>query len=153
MTTMATNLIGRGPLLAIGALLAASIVGVAAWRAAELPVRPPDAATVAERWLRFEDLPDGGVLVIDARSGTPIETMRGEQGFLRGSLRGLARERRLHGVGPEAPFVLSARADGRASLSDPATGARIDLESFGPTNAAVYTRWLGPEARPQGATR
>jgi len=33
---------------------------------------------------------------------------------------------------------------------DPATRARIDLESFGPTNAAAFARLLttgGPEAR------
>jgi hypothetical protein len=30
-------------------------------------------------------------------------------------------------------------------LLDPATGSRLDLESFGPTNAAVFARWL-----PQG---
>ena len=27
-----------------------------------------------------------------------------------------------------------------------ATGRRIDLESFGPSNVAVYARWLGPTA-------
>ena len=41
-----------------------------------------------------------------------------------------------------APFELIARADGRLTLIDTATEARIDLESFGPTNAAVFARLL-----------
>jgi putative photosynthetic complex assembly protein len=68
--------------------------------------------------------------------------MRGEQGFLRGALRGLTRERRLRGVPAGEPMVLSGSADGRLSLADPATGQRLALESFGPSNAAVFARWL-----------
>jgi putative photosynthetic complex assembly protein len=152
--TTSTPLVGRGPLLGIGALLAATLVVAAGWRLAELPTRTPDAATVALRELRFDDAADGGVLVIDHASGATIETVHGEQGFLRGSLRGLVRERRKHGVGAAVPFQLIGRADGRVTLSDPATGARIDLESFGPSNAAVYTRWLaGSTGAAQGAHR
>jgi putative photosynthetic complex assembly protein len=68
--------------------------------------------------------------------------VQGEQGFLRGSLRALARERRMREVGSLPPFELAARADGRLTLMDTATGARLDLESFGPTNAAVFARML-----------
>jgi len=68
--------------------------------------------------------------------------VQGEAGFLRGSLRALTRERQRRGLGPAIPFELSARADGRLTLHDPATGERLDLESFGPTNAAVYARML-----------
>lgn len=155
MTTATSSpIVGRGPLLGIAALLAATLLVAGGWRLAELPTRSPDAPTVALRELRFEDASDGGVRVVDHASGTTIETVQGEQGFLRGSLRGLVRERRKHGVGPELPFQLIARADGRLTLSDPATGARIDLESFGPTNAAVYTRWLaGSTGAAQGAPR
>jgi hypothetical protein len=34
--------------------------------------------------------------------------------------------------------LLIGRTDGRLTLQDPSTGQRIDLESFGPTNAAVF---------------
>ena len=68
--------------------------------------------------------------------------MTGENGFFRGALRGLARERRRAGLGSEQPFQLIGRADGRLTLTDPATGQRIDLESFGPTNAAVFARFM-----------
>ena len=49
------------------------------------------AATTAERLLRFEDSANGGVAVIDGETGKLLTTMTGEQGFLRGSLRALAR--------------------------------------------------------------
>jgi putative photosynthetic complex assembly protein len=57
-------------------------------------------------------------------------------------LRAMARERRKQGLGAEPAFELIARADGRLTLSDPATGERVDLESFGPTNAGVFARLL-----------
>ena len=59
-------------------------------------------------------------------------------GFLRGTMRGLARERKRLGVSPAIPFDLIGRADGRLTLVDPGTGRRVDLESFGPENAAVF---------------
>lgn len=108
------------------------------------------AATIAERLLRFEDSANGGVAVIDGETGQLLTTMTGEQGFLRGSLRALARDRISRKVGPEQPFKLIARTDGRLTLFDPVTGQRIDLESFGPTNAAVFAPFLTlqPIAKP-----
>jgi hypothetical protein len=38
--------------------------------------------------------------------------------------------------------VLSLHADGRLLITDPHTGQRIDLASFGHDNAAVFARWL-----------
>ena len=52
--------------------------------------------------------------------------------------RGLARERKRKGLGPELPFELIGRADGRLTLADPGTGRRVDLDSFGPDNSAVF---------------
>jgi putative photosynthetic complex assembly protein len=103
----------------------------------------PDAEAVAVRELRFEDRPDGSIAVIDARAGRELDTVApGSNGFLRGTLRGLARERKRMSLGPEIPFRLLGRSDGRLTLEDPATGRRVDLESFGPTNAAVFARLL-----------
>ena len=82
--------------------------------------------------------------MVDARTGRTLDVMQGEQGFLRGTLRGMARERRRSGIDDSTPLSLLARADGRLTLVDPATGRRIDLESFGPTNAAVFARWIAP---------
>ena len=133
----------RRALLAVGALLLAAVAGAAAVRLSGAEIRTPDAPAAFTRELRFEDRPDGSVAVIDARTGTLVDSVTGEAGFFRGTLRGLARERRRMGLGSEAPFQLIARADGRLTLSDPATGQRIDLASFGPTNAAVFARFLG----------
>lgn len=145
----ADHMLPRGALLAIGGVLLASVVAVAAVRLSGVTIREPDEAAVAVRELRFEDRPDGSVIVIDAPSQTVIHTMVGENGFFRGALRGLARERKRNGLGSEQPFQLIGRADGRLTLVDPATGQRIDLESFGPTNAAVFARFMtdAPAAR------
>jgi putative photosynthetic complex assembly protein len=106
----------------------------------------PDASPVAQRALRFLDRTDGGIAIVDAATGDTLDTVHGEQGFLRGTLRGLVRERKRRGDSADAPLELIARADGRLTLADPLTGRRIDLESFGPTNAAVFARWLAPAA-------
>jgi len=93
-----------------------------------------------ERSLRFEDRPNGDIAVLDANGSEPVAVFSGEQGFLRGSLRALARERMRRGLGPQAPFLLQGHPDGRVTLSDPSSGERIHLESFGPTNVAVYSQ-------------
>ena len=132
----------RGPLRAIAALVIAIVVTVVAVRWSGMQIREPDAQAVAQRSLRFADRPDGGVSIIDARSGLVVDTVQGEAGFLRGAMRALARERMRRGFGSEQAFDLIARADGRLTLSDPTTGQRLDLESFGPTNAATFARLL-----------
>jgi putative photosynthetic complex assembly protein len=104
--------------------------------------------STSQRALRFEDRPDGSIAVVDGRTGALVASVQGEQGFLRGALRALARERRARGLGPEQPFELMARPDGRLTLVDPVTDQRIDLESFGPINAGKFATLLEPAARP-----
>jgi putative photosynthetic complex assembly protein len=104
------------------------------------------AATTVERSLRFEDQSDHGVLVSDGATGEKLTVLYGEQGFVRGVLRALTRERHARGIGSAPPFKLVARVDGRVSLLDPATGERVDLESFGPTNTAEFARFLAMQA-------
>jgi len=103
------------------------------------------APSAFERPLRFEDRPDGSIAVIDGRTGGLISSVKGEQGFLRGALRALARERKTRGVGSEIPFQLMARTDGGLTLYDPVTSQRVDLESFGPTNAGTFLPLLTAE--------
>jgi putative photosynthetic complex assembly protein len=140
------------PLLAAMALVVLTIAGTAAVRWTGLsPSQAEDAPTVAERKLHFDDQADGSIAIRDARDGTLVDTVEpGTQGFVRGTLRGLARERKRQGLGPETPFELLGRADGRLTLVDPATGRRVDLESFGPTNAAAFAKLIDP---PRGAAR
>lgn len=138
----ASDPLPRRALLVVGLVLLATLIAVASVRLSGTSITEPDEAAVAVRELRFEDRPDGSVVVIDATTKSVIHTMTGEAGFFRGALRGLARERRRAGLGSEQPFQLIGRADGRLTLVDPATGQRIDLESFGPTNAAVFARFM-----------
>lgn len=132
----------RWVLWTVGFLLLFSLVSVGLVR---ITGNGPDqlaAAVLDERLLRFEDRSNGGVAVIDGSTGKLLTTMTGEQGFLRGAVRALARERTSRKIGSERPFQLIARTDGRLTLFDPATGQRIDLESFGPSNAGVFASFL-----------
>ena len=127
------------------ALVLASIAYAGATRLSGVAIREPDAAPVVERSLRFVDETDGSIAVIEAgrgRDGEIVDRITGENGFIRGTLRGLARERKRQGLGPEAPFRLVGRADGRLTLIDDATGSRVDLDSFGPTNKGAFARYL-----------
>ena len=109
----------------------------------------PAALALPVRWLgsllllvllavRFVDTAEGDVLAIDAATGSTVARFVGEQGFVRGTLRALSRERNRRGLGPEAPLQLTALSDGRLILLDPSTGERIGLEAFGATNLAVF---------------
>ena len=141
-TVMNPSHISRGVLLALGALVLVSLAGVSAIRLSGIDIHAPDAAAVVTRELRFEDRADGSIAVIDAKDSQLVTSIVGQNGFVRGTLRGLARERRRSGLGAEQPFQLIGRADGRLTLQDPATGRSVDLESFGPVNAAEFARLL-----------
>lgn len=108
--------------------------------------RTPDgqAATPrAERSFVATDRADGAVILADAGSGTPALVIApGEDGFMRGTLRGLARDRHLRGLGPEQPFRLVVWNDGRLTLDDTATGRRLDLLAFGQSQAEAFARLL-----------
>jgi putative photosynthetic complex assembly protein len=138
----------RAPLYAAAALVLISIVLVGVSRVGGVgQLRTPQTAVTAERTLLFADRADGAVLVTDGRTGDLLEVVApGTNGFLRGTIRGLARDRKRSGIGPEIPFRLTSRADGRLLLEDPTTGRLIDLGAFGPINAAVFTRMLAAPA-------
>lgn len=127
---LAVKLIGSMLLLTLLA------IGFARWQG--ISDKQADAATVWQRDLVFADGPQGSVIVKDAQSQTEIAQFEGEQGFLRSTLRALVRERKRQNIGPDAPMQLLGRADGRLTLLDPSTQQRIDLEAFGPSNAAVF---------------
>lgn len=132
----------RTPLIAIGGLLVVCLITVAAVRVTGVgAINVPDAAAVEVREFRFEDRPDGSIVVLDAAGKQLMDTVApGTNGFLRGTMRGLARERKRQGVSPDLPFRMTGRADGKLTLEDPGTGRRVDLGSFGPTNAAVFAQ-------------
>lgn len=99
----------------------------------------PDPAPVTwQKELLFADGPAGEVVVQDYQTKEVLARFEGEQGFVRGSLRALARERKRREIGSEQPFELVARKDGRLTLYDPSTSQHIDLDSFGPSNVALF---------------
>lgn len=140
-STAPRRFLSPGVLLAV--LIPATLLVVAAARFSAPAAAPAAADDIRQsRVLRFDDLPDGAVAAIDMRDGTLVQRFEGEQGFLRGTLRAMARERMRHSAGRELPFELLLHADGRLTLHDPATGMNIALESFGSTNTGVFARLL-----------
>lgn len=142
----AHELVSRRALLTIGVTLASVLAGVALVQLTGHGPKRREGQVLSTRALRFEDLPDGGILVLDHASGQRLAVMTGEQGFLRGVLRSLMRERRRSGRDLRAPLELMARPEGRLTLADPSTGQRIELESFGPSNLAVFAPWVAAPA-------
>lgn len=126
--------------LALAGLGSAGLIG-------ETASAPP--AALETRSVVFVDRDDGAVTVEEpGHPGTLVEFAPGTNGFVRGALRGLARDRKRRGIGPEVPFLLARRADGRLMLEDPATGAAIDLAAFGPSNIEPFLMILAAERRP-----
>ena len=141
-TQRSTNTFPQWVLYCAGGIIAFALISVGLIR---ITGNGPDqrvAAITVERSLRFEDLPDHGVLVSDGASGEKLTVLYGEQGFVRGVMRALSRERHSRGIDSKPPFTLMAHIDGRVTLMDPATGEHIDLESFGPSNTAEFARFL-----------
>lgn len=133
----------RGALVGAGALVVASLLLVGVARLTGFrPEQAPPSTPVESYDLRFEDRADGAVLIYDTADRLTDTLAPGTNGFVRGVLRGLVRERRADGVGPSPPFRLTRWADGRLSLDDPSTGRHVDLEVFGPTNAGSFAEIL-----------
>lgn len=133
------------------ALTMTSIVRIAGIPPAASPVllrAQSDIAPVQSRRLRFFDRADGAVVIHDVTLGKTASVIEPgqETGFIRGVMRGLARERRMHGIGDGPPFTLTLWQDGQLSLTDSATGRSIEMTAFGSSNRAAFAALL-PKAR------
>ncbi len=134
----------RGILWVVGSVLAFSIGLAAVGRMTGAANSEPTAPAVASRDLLFRDRPDGGVAVFDAgHPSAPISIIAPEtNGFLRATMRGLARQRLRQDADREVPFRLTQWEDGRLTLEDPTTGRRVEMEAFGITNEEAFARLL-----------
>jgi putative photosynthetic complex assembly protein len=102
-------------------------------------------APAVVRNLSFADRGDGAVVVRDVATGQTVRVLIDGvpgNGFVRGVMRGMARERRARKVGMDAPFNLTLWQNGTLSLTDKATGRAIELGSFGPDNRAAFAALL-----------
>jgi putative photosynthetic complex assembly protein len=100
----------------------------------------PAARAVETLALRFEDRADGSVAVREAAGDMIYVVQPGAYGFIRSTLRGLARERRRADLDATTPFVLTRWSDGTVSLEDPDIRRRVNLDAFGPDNARAFAQ-------------
>jgi putative photosynthetic complex assembly protein len=133
-----------GKLMLAGALALVSfaLVAVAVGRHSDVgTLHMPDRQSVATLFLRFEDQTDGSVAIRDALNGDLVYTVApGTNGFIRGTLRGLVRERKRAEVGAAIPFTLIRWNDGTLSIDDSATGRRVNLDAFGAANTEAFAQ-------------
>jgi putative photosynthetic complex assembly protein len=98
---------------------------------------------VQTRELRFADRADGAVVVSDAKSGETVKVIEfGQGGFVRATLRRMAKARAAAGIGAEPPFKLVRWENGALSLSDPTTGRDAEIHGFGPDHSKVFSEML-----------
>lgn len=150
------NMVPRGALIFAGGLVLFTLAATAAVRVTGTPpsaepatVRAAEGARmIASRTLRFADTADGAVLITDAGTGAVVHTIApgAQTGFVRGVMRGLARDRRMRGIDNGPGFTLSSWSDGQLSLRDTATGRELELGGFGSTNRAEFAALLEPRA-------
>lgn len=144
----ALRLRADNPITWLGGLLLLVLMGTAAARWQGWQTHAPELAVQQELSLRFGDTPGGDVEVLNAHTAQRLAVYSGEQGFLRGTLRALVRERRRWSADSDVPFVLRQQSDASLWLLDPVSGQRILLDSFGPSNKAVFARLLSDTPLP-----
>jgi len=137
-----SNGIPRGILMGAGALVVFALAITLFGRTSGVgDVHMPAATPYQVLHLKFFDGADGSVAIRNAGDGGLIYMIPpGTNGFTRSALRGFARERRRDGVDEAPPFTLTRWTNGTLSLQDEATGRRIDLDAFGPTQAEAFAR-------------
>jgi putative photosynthetic complex assembly protein len=147
MTTLSQSPVSRPGLIAAIGLIVIALGLTTASRVSQI-LRPaaadaPAAAPVRAVELVFLDEPDGSVQVRRSDDRSLVEIIRPTTGgFVRGVMRGFARDRQLRGVGSAPPFLLALSQSGQLSLTDLATGRITVLEAFGSTNRAAFASML-----------
>jgi putative photosynthetic complex assembly protein len=139
----ANTYMARLPLIGMVTLVVLSFAIIVFARLTGLGVTGiPASRVISSISLTFEDREDGSVIVRDD-AGRILETIAvSADGFIRGAMRSMARDRKRLGLGSAVPFVLERRENGRLGLSDPSTGGRLELDAFGPSNSGAFARFL-----------
>jgi putative photosynthetic complex assembly protein len=146
----------RGALIGVAILLAGTLMFTGAVSYGLIPHSAnPEASRAAahvgiaqQRALLVADQADGSVAIRDAATGRIVTIVPyGEQGFVRATLRRLARAREARGLGAATPFTLRRWDNGALSLHDPATGSNAEIYGFGGDHVRAFASMLeGPAA-------
>jgi putative photosynthetic complex assembly protein len=145
----------RGALIGVAVVLLFTMAVAGATRFGLIPhSADPVASRAAQnvgpaqsRELRFTDRADGAVEVTDANTGQTVKVIEfGKGGFLRATMRRLAKARIAAGIGAEPPFKLTLWENGALSLSDPATGRDVEIQGFGADHSKIFAEMLEPAA-------
>jgi putative photosynthetic complex assembly protein len=146
--TMPKGALTAALLLVVTALALTTLVKVGVLSREAIPAVARSEANIAPtvvRQLTFTDRGDGAVVVRDVNTGETVRVLVDGvpgNGFVRGVMRGMARERHIRGVGMAPPFTLTLWKNGTLSLDDKSTGRSIELGSFGPDNRAAFAAML-----------
>ncbi len=141
----------RGALIGAAAVLLFSMAMAGATRVGWIPhSADPDASRAAQkvqpaksRELLFADRADGAVVVTDASTGENVKVVEfGQGGFLRATMRLMAKTRIAAGQGAELPFKLTLWENGALSLSDPQTGREAEIHGFGADHSKIFADML-----------
>uniref|UniRef100_Q07RX7 Putative photosynthetic complex assembly protein n=1 Tax=Rhodopseudomonas palustris (strain BisA53) TaxID=316055 RepID=Q07RX7_RHOP5 len=136
--------IPKGALIGAGLLVVFALIAVTASRltgVGQVKMTPPPIVESVD--LNFEDGQDGSVLVYRAGDRQLVESLPpGSSGFVRVVMRGMARERKLAGVGQQPPFRLARHENGQITLTDTNNDKMIDLNAFGASNVAAFARLM-----------
>lgn len=144
----------QAALIGAGLLIFVTIGGVGTIQLqkhfAHIPLTPSisDAGALEIRALRFVDEQDGvsiyggHVRVFDAVTGVELPSLTESDGFVRAVLNSLTFERTKRGIEAPPVFELSRWPDNRLTITDKATGSRINLGDFGAGNKSVFLRFF-----------
>lgn len=146
--TIPKHAVASAAMLVLTALALTTLVKVGVLNREAVPAVVRSEAHVAPvivRQLTFSDRADGAVVVRDVATGETVRVLVDGvpgNGFVRGVMRGMARDRHIHGIGMAPPFTLTLWKNQSLSLEDKATGRSIELGSFGPDNRAAFAAML-----------
>jgi len=147
MTTLTKSPVSRTGLIAAIGLVFIALGLTTASRVSQIlhppPLDAPTAAPANAIELVFLDEPDGSIQVRRSEDRSLVQVIKpATGGFVRGVMRGFARDRMVRGVGSSPPFLLALSKTGQLSLTDLATGRVTVLEAFGSTNRAAFASML-----------
>lgn len=137
-----------GVIWGVGIVLAATLAMAAASvkdRSGVVETLSEGASKVVQEntFTATDDRENKTIVIADADDGTVLEVVdRNSNGFIRGALRGLSRERDLRGIGSGEPFRVRLWEDGTLVLDDPSTGQVVALNGFGQDNARAFGKYL-----------